>query len=54
VRFGWSTTPPVASSLTLCVGCSISPQDFDIELADYFNMLAGTSTGGLLALYRES
>ena len=30
-----------------------SPKDFDIDLADWFDSLAGTSTGGLLALYRE-
>jgi hypothetical protein len=27
---------------------------FAINLADYFNLLAGTSTGGLLSLYCES
>ena len=30
-----------------------SPDSFDINLCDFFDQFAGTSTGGMMAVYRE-
>lgn len=36
------------------IGSTTARTRFEVNIADYFNQLAGTSTGGLLALYCES
>lgn len=38
----------------LAADVEANPEHYRIRLGDWFDMLAGTSTGGLLAIYRES